>query len=318
MRERGRRHAEQGLLTRSGARSLPGRKTPRRLRGAAALVLGAGVAASLLLPAAGAALPVLLEDGSAFVTLDAESPEALSALTVDGSVHLRSGSFFWRVGPTGPETSFAALDAALPLLDDRDGDGSHDAAVLGFEDPSGRFSVELHAALAGTPFGPPSAGAGAVLDLELVVANLSGAPLDLQLFQLLDVDLFGSFGDDEALFSGAPDTLRVTDASGLGAFEATWAGAPDGVEAALFDALGASLGDGEPTALAGTLAAGPGDVTAAASFGLALAPGATARLAQSQTVDVHPLPAPAAPGLLGAAALARAARAGRGRWESRR
>jgi hypothetical protein len=134
------------------------------------------------------------------------------------------------------------------------------------------------------------------------------------LFQYIDVDLFTSFADDEAVFTGSPpNTATVTDASGLGLWESVWAPRPGSVEAALFDATLASLTDAAPTTLSGASSAA-GDVTLAAAWSALLAPDASFLLSQDQRIDVSPIPEPSVLVLLGAGLVGLAAR---GRRRSR-
>jgi hypothetical protein len=257
--------------------------------------------AALALCAASApshALPVTLEDGAALVVIDPATSEGLSPWTVDGIVHVREQGFWWRVGGSGGEQPLSALDLTNLFSTDTDGDGDLDTLTLGFADPAGRFDVQARWSLLGAPFGAPTSGSASDLAVQLAVINRTASVLDFHLFQYTDVDLFGSFADDAALFA-SPGQASVSDGSGLAVWESVWIPTPGGFEAALYDVLLSSLGDGAPTALSGAGAAGPGDVTLAVSWSALLAPGGSFLMSQDQQVRVAPIPEPGVALLLG-------------------
>lgn len=272
----------------------------RRRFGGLARDLGCALAAALALAEAGpsAAVPVTLEDGASVVTIDPAAPEGLSAWAVDGVTHVREQGFWWRVGAAGGEQPLSALDLTDLFSSDTDGDGDLDTLTLGFADPAGRFDVQARWSLLGAAFGGPASGTGADLAVQLAVLNHTGSALDFHLFQYTDADLFGSFADDSALF-GSPGQATVTDGSGLAVWESAWLPTPAGFDAALYGALLASLADGAPSALSGTGAAGPGDVTLAVAWSALLAPGGSFLVSQDQQVRVAPIPEPGVALLLG-------------------
>jgi hypothetical protein len=258
--------------------------------------------AALLLPfalaAEAGAAPILLEDGVALLEIDPASPDGLTGWTVNGVPHLRTQQLFVRAGADTAETSIAALDLVSAAASDGDGDGREETLAIAYADPAGRFDLSLRYELSGTAIGDPTVASD--LRLDVALTSRGDALFTARLFQYTDVDLFTSFADDELVFSGAPDRARVTDSSGLGAYESSWSGAPDAVEAALFDATLASLTDGAPTALSGALAAS-GDVTHAVSWQV-VGGGAWT---QAQSIRVVPEPGAALLVALGLAMLAR-------------
>ena len=269
----------------------------------AGIVAGAlGALGGLALAAAPAsALPVTLQDGSAVVAVDPGSPDGVSAWAVNGVVHLRTQWFWLRVGDAGPETSIDALTETARVASDTDADGQTDTLFLALADRAARFAMELRWSLAGTPFAPITAGAASDLALQLRLTNTSGGPLDVTLFQYTDVDLFNSFVDDSALWSGGPggpNTALVTDSTGLAEWESVWTPRPTAVEASLYDTALASLLDGDPTALTGALAAA-GDVTVSAAWRAVLGAGGSLLVSQYQQIRVAPIPEPSLALLVG-------------------
>jgi hypothetical protein len=241
-------------------------------------VLAAALAAS--------AAPILLEDGVAFLEIDPVSPDGLTGWTVNGVPHVRTQSFWVGTGSAGEQ----AL-GARPLLSattiDGTGDGRGDALMLGYAlDAGGR--IDLGYALSGSAIGAPGDPSS---DVTLGITITAGdAPLTLRLFEYADVDLFNSFADDEALFAGTPLAALVTDSTGLGSYASRWSIVPDAVEASVYDALLASLLDGDPTVLTNALGAA-GDVTLGAFFEITLGAGESIAFSQTQSLRVIPEPA---------------------------
>ena len=227
-------------------------------RGAGLLMMGLLVGVVVLgLASPAAALPVTLEDGSSVVTIDPGAQEGLQAWAVNGITHVRTQWFWVRVGSAGPERSVDTLGETARIVSDTNGDGHADTLFLALADPEQRFTLRLRWALSGSPFAPPTAGAAADLALQITLTNTSGAPLDVSLFQYTDVDLFGSFADDAALWSGVggPNTALVTDSTGLAEWESVWTPRPSEVEASLYGSMLASLNDGVATVLSGATSA---------------------------------------------------------------
>lgn len=282
------------MRMRQTTRRRPGARGGRARFVASSLLLSVGLAGPAM------AVPVLLEDGSAFVAIDPDSPDGVHGWTVNGVSHVRTQWFWTRVGGDGPETSIDALTETSRTTSDSDVDGQADRLVLALADPLGRFSLALQWTLTGTPFGPVTAASGSALALQLTLTNLTDSPLDISLFQYSDVDLFGSFVDDAASWSGAgaPDTALVTDSTGLAEWESLFSPAPTAVEASLFDSVLAGLDDGTASVLSGVTAAA-GDVTVTAMWQALLAPGGALGVTQTQEIRVTPIPEPSLLVLLG-------------------
>jgi hypothetical protein len=275
--------------------------------------IGAGLGVGLLLFGAAdpaVAVPVTLQDGSAVVSIDPDSQDGVSGWAVNGITHLRTQWVWLRVGDSGPETSIDALAETARLLSDGNGDGQDDTLVLGLADPQQRFTLELRWTLTGSPFGPPSAGATSDLAFQLAFTNTSGAPLDFTLFQYTDVDLFNTFADDSAGWSGpgAGAMATATDSTGLATWESSWTPDPGDVEATLYDGALQRLNDDEPTTGLLPVHSASGDVTVTAVWRAFFLDGSkgTIEFGQQQQLRIAPVPEPALLALLagGLAALA--------------
>lgn len=242
------------------------------------------VAVALLLAPRGAlGAPILLEDGVAFVTIDPESQDLVSAWTVDGVPHLRTQGFWLRIGPASSETPLSSAPPAAIDATDSNGDGSVDALHLVYRGPNDLYEVQLRYAFSGTAIGAPGLPSSE-LSLDVTLTALQGA-LPLSLFQYADVDLFTSYDDDAS--EGIAGGVAITDMSGLGRYESTWSRSPDVLEVAPYDALLASLNDAFATLLIDHLLMS-GDVTFAAQWYETLMPGASISLSQTQTIRVVP------------------------------
>jgi hypothetical protein len=252
-----------------------------RALAAPAAALGLFAAA---LPASAA--PILLEDGVAFLEVDPESSDGLTAWTLNGVPHVRTQSFWVRTSAASPEQPLGGAPLVSSVATDASGDGHDDTLAVAYSLGAGA-RIDLVYALTGTAIGAPGDPAS---DLTLDVTIAAGdAPLALGLFAYTDVDLFNSFADDAALFAGAPLAASVTDSSALGAYASSWSLAPHAVEASLFDTLLAGLLDGDPTALTNALAAS-GDVTLGAFWEIALGAGESITFSQTQSLRVVPEP----------------------------
>jgi len=271
--------------------------------------LGLLAAASAFLFAAPAiAAPILLEDGVSFVTVDPASQDGIGAWTVNGVQHVRQ-QWFWIQGVNpavgNPEFSLDEIHS-VSSASDASGDGHDDTLEVVFDGyASILFQPTLRIGLSATPIGGANEYV-AEITTELTL-NAPYASLTYRIFSYTDVDLFGSFADDDALFTGA--SAFVTDASGLGVWESSWDRAPDAVDVAIYDATLASLNDAAPTVLGGSTSAS-GDVTIAAMWEISLPVGGSFTLRQTQTIRVVPEPGVAVMLAIGLAGLAARRRTG--------
>lgn len=143
-------------------------------------------------------------------------------------------------------------------------------ATLGWNDVNSRglFSAQLVSTV--------SAGAGGIVRHDLTITNIqiSGAPLNLEVFAYLDFDLTNTSSEDAATLLNAPDYIRVFDAmteaeyQGTGAAEFQVTDTQSGA-----GSLRSLFFDGLPTNLDGTgLPFGPGDWEGAFQWSVTLNP----------------------------------------------
>lgn len=241
-------------------------------------------AAALLGAAASPAAAIPLESGVAVVDVD-PTLEQVTGWTVNGVAHLRTQQLFVRPGSAPFESPVTDLSLLSSAASDADGDGKEDALAASYTDAGQRFRLDLAWRLAGSAIGDPAVSSSLTLDVTLTALT---APISIAFFAYDDVDLFTSFADDEALFT-PPGRASVTDASGLGSWQAEWGLAPDAIELALWSDTLASLSDGGVTTLTGATSAS-GDVTVTAGWLFALAPGQPISFSQTQVITVVPEP----------------------------
>jgi len=123
---------------------------------------------------------------------------SLTDFTLDGVDNLFSNWWYFRVSGDSAETKFPAPDT-----------GSYvgDTATLNWNDVEARglFSASLRHQVA-----QPAAQTG-TLSTRLVITNISGASLDIDLFAYMDFDAGASAGNDEASLVVDPEHINIID-----------------------------------------------------------------------------------------------------------
>ena len=98
-----------------------------RALAAPAAALGLFAAA---LPASAA--PILLEDGVAFLEVDPESSDGLTAWTLNGVPHVRTQSFWVRTSAASPEQPLGGAPLVSSVATDASGDGRDDTLAVAY------------------------------------------------------------------------------------------------------------------------------------------------------------------------------------------
>ncbi|MFO0867384.1 MAG: GEVED domain-containing protein [Pirellulales bacterium] len=205
---------------------------------------------------------------------------------------LTEQSFFFRLGTTGGESSLASL--ALRSVQTNYSSGN---VVVQYGDPA-RFDplqVTIIYTLSATDL------SAVTIDEQVIITNLTAAPLDLTWFTLTDVDLNGRFGDQDVGRVVSED-LYVQDGQLGSQFQLQVATPPlpDGWEVSVGNGLRDRLMDNSPTNLGQTPAQGTnserGNVVQAYQWHLALGvtdDDRTTLISLSHSFDVLPVVTPA-------------------------
>lgn len=123
-----------------------------------------------------------LNDQNSSVLISAEN--GVQSWWVDGTNHLNSINWFFRVGSTGDEQPLGSLGGTLSLYGGQ-------LAICDYANP-GLFNARASWLLTGGTQGSGTSDLAATLRLT----NTSQAPLSIQLFQCSDFDLNGSAAED--------------------------------------------------------------------------------------------------------------------------
>ncbi|MBC7772301.1 MAG: hypothetical protein H7210_07400 [Pyrinomonadaceae bacterium] len=127
------------------------------------------------------------------------------------------------------------------------------------------------------------------LTQSLIFRNTTNAPVTMDFFHYIDVDLGGSFGGDSANLIG-DNVIRIVDNDWVATYEGT-----DIYQVSSFSSLLGEMTDGDADDLDGTgLDFGPGDFTGGFQWHITVAPGRAVTLTSSLTVTLIPAPGAAA------------------------
>jgi hypothetical protein len=222
--------------------------------------------------------------------------------TVDGVNYLNNQWFYFRVGAVGPEAPIQSI-SSTPTISLT---SLSSFSRLNLTYANAAYSVQTSIKLSGSTSGSGRAN----LAEDIVVQNLSGAPLDFHFFQYSDFNIHGSAGGQTVQFfqnNINGEYYRAVQTDGIRTVTEVVNSSivPLGhVEAGLFNGTLASLTDGNATTLSDSTSAGVGDVTFAYQWDVVLAPGASFQL--SKLIEI--VPEPSSMSILGLAALALVAR----------
>lgn len=208
-----------------------------------------------------------IADGNSVASVDTSSQSGMFNWTVDGVSSLFQQWFWYRVGPTGGESSIDTLTEISAGTSNGNLDPSHERLNVLYAGAG--FTIGLDFILAG---GAPGSGVADIAEI-IRIQNTSGQPLAFHFFQYVDFDLGGTAGGDTAERVNANTMLQYE--GGMSVSETVAVPTPSHYEVATWPTILASLNDGSPTTLAD--AAGPvsGDVSWAFQWDFTLAPGGT-------------------------------------------
>jgi len=218
------------------------------------------------------------------INLDLTTPGGVAGMTswtVDGVNQMGQQWFWYRVGPSGPESDLTALGAPSVV--------PFGSAQLTATYGSSPLSIRLSYVLTGNPVGTGKSG----VNEGATIFNNSGSTMDFHFFEYTHLTLLGA-GGGTVTIGNANDTLHQV--SGAVTFNQVLTPAASRSEVAANGVTRGELTDGNPTTLNNTTT-GSGDVTWAFEWDLSIAAGSSAAISLPGTI-VTVVPEPGAAALL--------------------
>ncbi|MGB8992432.1 MAG: hypothetical protein WCD80_10280 [Desulfobaccales bacterium] len=220
---------------------------------------------------------VTLTDLNSTVTINPDSQSGASSWTVGGVNQLYQQWFWYRLGPTGGESSIDTISAATVNQTTRIADISYANDLL---------ALQITYTLTG---GTTGSGTSDLAE-TIRITNNSSTSLDLHFFQYSDFDLGGSPGGDTVQISAAHNTVDQTkDASTLS--ETIVGPTPNHWAVGTFPATLNTLNSGNPTTLDDSVGPlGPTDATWAFEWDQTIDPGGAFIISKDKRIAPIPLP----------------------------
>jgi len=227
-----------------------------------------------------------MKDGNSTIGLDLGTSAGMNLWEVDGLNQMYQQFFWFRIGPTGPESDLTAI-TTTPSVTQALGPTGRQLSAL-YSDQ--RYAVQLNYLLGGGSAGSLRSG----FTESIRMYNYTDSPLDFHLFQYSYLTMGGqvTIGTDGGLFNNV-----MQSAPGVGSFTSLVTPSANGAEAALYDSTLASLLDGNKTTLNNILAAGPGNSTWALQWDFTIPAQGSAVISSVNNLQL--VPEPSALALLG-------------------
>lgn len=233
-----------------------------------------------------------ISEGNASADINVGAQPGMFNWSIAGQDQLNQQWFWYRTG-VGPEASIDTISAAAVTTYN---------GTRGLQTTYGnaQFSVRIDYLISGGLL----AGTKSIIAEEIVVNNLSGAPLPFHFFQYSDFNLGGIPGGDNVVV-GPPNFLtgkyNVVDQfkPGIALQEAVVTPGADRTEVSIIPGTLNKLNDGNVDILNNvTGPVGPGNVTWAFEWDFLIAPGGTEVISKNKYIQLNAVPEPTTLALL--------------------
>ncbi len=153
------------------------------------------------------AAAITLNDGNSSADIDLDNPAGQFGWTVDGTTQLFQQWFWYRVGDTGPESTIDTLGLDLHKLVDHGDPGDEKVlARYGYTNGATDLAVDLTFTLTG---GTAGSGSSDILETIEVFNKSDSAPLSVDFFEYVDLDLGGTPADLSVEISGGNTAIQT-------------------------------------------------------------------------------------------------------------
>lgn len=219
---------------------------------------------------------VQLTEENSVINIVTNSQAGMNSWTIDGQNILNQQWFWYRVGPSGGQSSLDTLPATYTLTD---------PATLQASFTGATFVVSATFSLVGSSPGTGTSD----LSIQFKVKNTSGSSTNFHFYEYSNFVLGGAPTDTVQF----PNSNTVFQAGSLGSVaENAVATGGSGFAAPMHHEAGVvfntltKLTSGSPAVLNDTNSAGPGDVTWAFEWDLPIAPGATSQFSKDISIVI--------------------------------
>jgi len=251
-----------------------------------AIGIGVVVAACWALASGAAATPIIqiINDANSTATFnlvgDAAAPAGLQSWKVDNREYISRQWFWYRIGPTGPESPVDSLTLRDYGTSDSNRDSVDDTLFASYTNTDQTLRIDLTFLLMG---GETHSGMSDIAE-TIKITNKGGTTLDLHFFQYCDFNLYDK-GDETVTFTNAN---TVTQTNGLARVaETVVVPVPAHHEAGIVPSTLGKLNNTGATTLNDADTA-TGDVAWAFQWDKQLAPGGTLLISKDKNVVPEP------------------------------
>jgi hypothetical protein len=220
----------------------------------------------------GQAQIVTLSDNGSIALIDSASQAGMFTWRLGDINQLAQQWFWYRVGPSGPESSIDTISA--PSI----------TQTVPYQATTRYGNATLSVEVAYLLTGNPSAASSTLSETITIANNQTQGALDLHFFQYMDLDLAGTTGNQSVALNASLARAKQTMLNSSGFAVETAIQNPSHREAGLFPQTLNRLNDGLATTLNDSLTAGPGDATFAFQWDVTINPGSSFQISKIVTV----------------------------------